>query len=218
MKKENRVEQYLMTGIHIAIYCILPMIGFMTWVLCVPILFYGGMITSVDDAQGLGQTLLVFSAPMLLFFVAIPVLFQLRRVSVRELGIKFSHDKKNIVILGINCFIVIILLGKLVLNFNSLLDALPIVFQLCTIGISEEILCRGIIYHEIESGFGNKWFAVILSSMIFAFLFHSGDTDLANLAIRFPLGLTLALVRCYTGNVYSSIMMHIWYNSWMFIL
>lgn len=175
------------------------------------------MITSVDDAQGLGQTLLVFSAPMLLFFVAIPVLFQLRRVSVRELGIKFSHDKKNIVILGINCFIVIILLGKLVLNFNSLLDALPIVFQLCTIGISEEILCRGIIYHEIESGFGNKWFAVILSSMIFAFLFHSGDTDLANLAIRFPLGLTLALVRCYTGNVYSSIMMHIWYNSWMFI-
>lgn len=39
MKKENRVEQYLMTGIHIAIYCILPMIGFMTWVLCVPILF-----------------------------------------------------------------------------------------------------------------------------------------------------------------------------------
>lgn len=109
-------------------------------------------------------------------------------------------------------------LGKLVLNFNSPVDAVPVVFQLCAIGISEEILCRGILYFEIKQGFHSNWLAIVLSSVIFAFLFHSGDTDLANLMVRLPLGVVLALLRSYTGNVYSSIIAHIWYNSWLFII
>lgn len=218
MELKSRKEEYLTAGIRISMYCILPMIGFMAWVLCVPILFYGGMITSVDDAQGLGQTVFIFSLPMLIFFGVIPVILHLKRTSLMDLGLKFTADKKNLILFILNSSIVLVVFWQIIINAQSLEKALPVIIQLCIIGASEETLCRGIIYYEIDKGFHNKWISIILSSLIFAFLFHSGDTDLANLIIRMPLGIVLASVRCCTGNIYNSIIIHIWYNSLMFIL
>lgn len=99
MEKNNRMEQYLTASIRISMYCVLPMIGFMVWVLFVPILFYGGMMTSVDAAQGLGQTLFIFSLPMLFFFAVVPVSLHLKKRSLKELGLKFSFEKKILLFL-----------------------------------------------------------------------------------------------------------------------
>lgn len=149
----------------------------------------------------------------------IPILLQVKQgTSLKELGLQFERNKKSIVLLIVNCSVAIVIISRIVILEANMTEALPIVIQLCAIGISEEILCRGIIYHEIDKGFQNRVISIIISSIIFAFLFHSGDTDLANLFIRLPLGLLFAVIRCYSGNVYNGIVMHIWYNSLMFIL
>ena len=212
-------EKYLKAGINIAMYTILPMLAFMAWVIGMPLFLYGGVITSVEDAQGPFQTLFIFSLPMLLFFGIVPVLLQLKKkTSVIDLGLCFQYNWQSIVTLVINILFALTIFTKLVLVIESLSEAVPVIFQLCAIGVSEEILCRCVIYHEIEHAFHNKAATIFISAVIFAFLFHSGDGDLTNLLVRLPLGLIFAAVRCYTGNIYNSIVMHIWYNSLMFIL
>lgn len=219
MDKGTTAERYVSAGIHTTMYTIVPMLAFLAWVIVMPIILFGGMMTSVNDAQGTFQTLFIFSLPMLLFFAAIPILLQVKKgISLKDLGLQFVRDKKNIILLLVNSFAAIVIISRIVVLEANISEAVPIIIQLCAIGISDEILCRGIIYHEIENGFHSKIAAVIVSSIIFAFLFHSGDTDLANLVIRFPLGIIFAALRCYTGNVYNGIVMHIWYNSLMFIL
>lgn len=219
MDKRTLAERYVSVGIRTTMYTIIPMLAFLAWVIAIPIILFGGMMTSVNDAQGMFQTVFVFSFPMFLFFALIPVCLQLKKgTSIKELGLQLAKDKKNFILLIANGTVAIVIISRLVMLEGNISAAIPIVIQLCTIGISEEILCRGVIYHELEVGFQKKLISVIVSSIIFAFLFHSGDTDMANLVIRFPLGLILAIVRCFTGNVYSGVLMHIWYNTLMFIL
>lgn len=213
------LERYLKAGISITMYTILPMLGFAAWVIGMPLFLYGGMMTSVSDAQGIFQTLFIFSLPMLLFFVVIPIFMQRKKnTSMDDLGLHFVRDKKSMILLTVNVFIALAIFTRLFQTAHSLKEAVPVMIQLCVIGLSEEVLCRGIIYLEINQTFHNKLAAVLISSVIFAFLFHSGDSDSANLFVRLPLGFAFAVVRCYTGSVYNSIVMHVWYNSLMFIL
>lgn len=219
MDNTMRLEGYVKAGISITMYTILPMLAFAAWVIGMPLFLYGGMITSVSDAQGIFQTLFIFSLPMLLFFVVIPVFMQRKNnTSMDDLGLCFVCDKKSMILLTVNVFIALAIFVRLFQSVHSLKEAVPVMMQLCVIGLSEEVLCRGIIYREINRTFHSQLAAVLISSVIFAFLFHSGDSDSANLFIRLPLGLAFAGVRCYTGSVYNSIAMHIWYNSLMFIL
>ena len=217
---EKRKEKYSSALLHVVEYSVIPLLAFMLWVIFVPIFLFGGMITSVDNAQNMQQTVIVFSLPMLLFFAILPVVSQLKRGTEKiNLGLKLQKNKKNIIINTVNLCIMLLAFSYVFQQINlSLQEFLPMIIQLIAIGISEEVLCRGIIYYEIRNAFDNKIIAIVLSSLIFAFLFHSGDSDMANLIIRFPLGLILATVRCYTGNVYGSIEMHIWYNTIMLIL
>lgn len=219
MDSTNNSERLMKAGISISMYTILPILAFLAWVIGAPLFMYGGMMTSVNDAQGIFQTLFIFSAPMILFFGIIPICIQVKnKTSISDLGLKIDWNKRNIMLLCSNITILLIIFVKLIQEASDLRSVAPVIIQLCAIGISEEILCRGIIYHEIDNAFHSKIVSVLISSVIFAFLFHSGDSDLANLLVRLPLGLTFATMRCYTGNVYNSIVMHVWYNSLMFIL
>lgn len=214
-----RKEKYFSAAISIIMYSVLPLIAFAAWVIGIPILLYGGLIASVDDAQGLFQTLFVFSFPMFLFFVIIPIFLQKRKhMSMECIGVKWKNDRKNICILLVNICILAVCLGRLIVLYNNWSEVLPMIIQLCVIGISEEVLCRGIIYGEVHKATEKTWMAIIVSTFIFAFLFHSGDSDAANLFVRFPLGLIFALLRHYTGNVYSGAVMHTWYNTLMLII
>lgn len=215
--KACKVENYVLSGIRITMYTILPLLAFCAWVIGMPLLIYGGMITSVDSANGFFQTFLIFSFPMLLFFAIIPVAIKLRRkdVTLDDLGLIFHFNKKSVIPLLINGTIACFVIFKLFLAFGDAATALPVIIQLTAIGISEEILCRSVIFNEADKAFKNRIVTIILSSLIFAFMFHSGDSDAANLLVRVPLGIMFALMRHFTGNVYSSIGMHIWYNALM---
>lgn len=218
-EKTNSLEGYMETGIRVIMFTILPLLAFAMWVIIVPMLLYGGVMTNVDDAEGILQTIVIFSAPMLLFMAVLPLWLQRKRgISREELGLKMQWNKKNMVILIVNSLFAVFLISKITLVNGNLDKTIPMVIQLAVIGVSEEILCRGIIFGEINLAVKNKLLSTIISSLIFAFLFHSGDSDTANLLIRLPLGLVLGGIRCYTGNIYNSVVMHIWYNTLMLIL
>lgn len=69
MDKGTIEERYVSAGIRTIMYTIIPMLAFLAWVIVMPLMLFGGMMTSVNDAQGLFQTLFVFSLPMLLFLL-----------------------------------------------------------------------------------------------------------------------------------------------------
>ncbi len=219
MHKELQIEKVFEGIIRVAMFSVLPLLGFLAWVVVFPIIAYGGIMTDINSAQGIVQTLLVFSLPMLLFLAAIPVLLECRKkATFKELGLVFEKNKKNMILLCINVIAALCMFGKLIFSEDSFGTVFPMLVQLSAIGISEEIICRSVLYHETKQVLKKDLWALIITSFIFAFLFHSGDSDMANLAVRVPLGLMLGSVRWYTGNVYNSILIHIWYNTAMLVL
>lgn len=219
MHKELQIEKVFEGIIRVAMFSVLPLLGFLAWVVVFPIIAYGGVMTDINGARGIVQTLLVFSLPMLLFLAAIPVLLECRKkATLKELGLAFEKNKKNVILLCINVVVVLCMVGKLIFSEDSFETVFPMLVQLSAIGISEEIISRGVLYYETKQVLKKDLWALIITSFIFAFLFHSGDSDVANLAVRVPLGLMLGSVRWYTGNVYNSILIHIWYNTAMLVL
>ncbi len=66
------------------------------------------------------------------------------------------------------------------------------------VGISEEVLFRHLHLKYLEPIVGQK-VAVIYTSLLFAFLLHMGEPVLANLLVRLPIGVGLALIRIRFG-------------------
>lgn len=213
-EKGKNLEHYFDGLISIAMYTIFPLIGLVAWVIAVPILLYGGVMSSLDDAKNAFQVLFIFSLPMLLFFVVIPLLRQVsKKVTLQDLGLKFDANRKNTILLLLNCGMVAYAFYRIIAAGGDLQRVIPILIQICVIGLTEEVLCRGIIYYEIKKIVNKEILCIIISSVIFGFIFHSGDSDMANLIVRFPLGLAFGSMRSYTGSVYNSIAMHTWYNA-----
>lgn len=216
MHEDNqlRLEHYFNSVLRVAMYTVLPLIGLVVWVIAIPILLYGGVMSNLDDAQNAFQVLFIFSLPMLLFFVMFPLLMEKRKkITLQDLGLKFEVNKKNIVLLIINLGLVVYSFYRMITSGGDLQRIIPVLIQLCVIGISEEVLCRGVIYYEIQKIVNKDILCIIISSLIFGFIFHSGDSDITNLLVRVPLGLLFGSIRHYTGNVYNSIVMHTWYNA-----
>jgi hypothetical protein len=218
MDKNNK-EWYIKETISLAMYIILPLIAFIVWVIFIPIVLWGGLMTCVNESMGMFKTMVIFSFPMIIFFALIPIALHIRKNgSLEKLGIKFKVDNRNLLIVLINTLLVIVMFYRIAMLGYSLNNLIAVFIQLLAIGISEEILCRGIIYDKIINITNNKIISIIISSAIFAFIYHSGESDVDNLLIRFPLGLTLGLLRAYTENIYGSILLHVWYNALIFTI
>ncbi len=216
MHKEREIllEHYFSGVLRVAMYTVLPLIGLVAWVIAIPILLYGGVMSSLDDAKNAFQVLVIFSLPMMLFFAVLPVLLERKRkVTLQELGLAFEKNKKNIILLVANTGLLVYSFYRMLVSGAEMERIIPILIQLCVIGISEEVLCRGVIYYEIQKAVNNPILCIVISSLIFGFVFHSGDSDMANLLVRVPLGLLLGSVRWFTKNVYNSVIMHTWYNA-----
>ena len=74
------------------------------------------------------------------------------------------------------------------------------------IAIAEELYFRVFQFNYLKEQLGVKK-AIIISSVIFAFVLHMNDPILGNLLIRLPLGIVLCLIR-YRFGVSKSIAAH----------
>ena len=94
---------------------------------------------------------------------------------------------------------------------GEILDT-PFLVMLALMGIlgplSEELVCRGIIYHGYKRT-GTMMQALVLSSMIFA-LMHMNFNQAA---YAFVIGIAMVLLVEATGSIWSSILVHITFNS-----
>lgn len=94
---------------------------------------------------------------------------------------------------------------------GEILDT-PFLVMLALMGIlgplSEELVCRGIIYHGYKRT-GTMMQALVLSSMIFA-LMHMNFNQAA---YAFVIGIAMVLLVEATGSIWISILVHITFNS-----
>lgn len=211
---ESRLNNIIYFLLKLSTYIIIPLIAMMIWIVASSIIMCGSMTTSVDQMNGFMQTFVIFSTPMILFLAIIPVIIKVKyeNKSLNELGLIYTNDKKNLIILAINIGILLIVAYRFIgQNTADPVSLISMITHICIIGITEEVMLRSIVYDEIR-GKVNTVMTVIITALIFAFVYHSASDAQSNLLVRFPLGLILATLRAKTDNVYSSIVFHIWYN------
>lgn len=86
-----------------------------------------------------------------------------------------------------------------------------------SVAVSEEVLARGVILYYLKQLFRLP-VAIIISALIFAFVFHSNSNQLMNLCVRFPLGLIFSLITERTKSILPSICLHWGYDVLVTIL
>jgi membrane protease YdiL (CAAX protease family) len=72
------------------------------------------------------------------------------------------------------------------------------VLHYLVIAIAEEVHFRKFQFEYLKKQIG-IWMAIIISSMIFAFIFHLNDSIIENFVIRLPLGIILGVVKLKFG-------------------
>lgn len=152
------------------------------------------------------------SIPIFISFVLIPIyiLKFTDKLDFEDIGLAGFTNKKTIImsLSIVFLFVSIVIYTK---TFNVIIDNYYIFIHFMFIGISEEILARGIMIHILNRNLG-KIMSMILSSLIFAFVFHSNEDVLTNLIIRAPLGIIFGSIYLYTKNLSSSILLHWFYD------
>nr|WP_245341845.1 CPBP family intramembrane glutamic endopeptidase [Enterococcus rivorum] len=90
-------------------------------------------------------------------------------------------------------------------------EGIAIIVSFIVVALTEEFYSRGVLYSEIERMWGRQT-AVLLSSFIFAFLFHSNSEFVVNLLFRLPIALLLGILRKKTNSIYIGSAVHYIYN------
>ena len=134
------------------------------------------------------------------------------------LGYKIKKIKKTQIIVTIILKIVIFL--GLIVFFDK-----SVVVHYLIIAFAEEMHFRTFQYEFLEKQLGAKK-AVIISSVIFAFILHLNDPIWGNLVIRLPLGMILCLIQYKFGvtqkmlrkSIYEALFSFIIYNFYIAIL
>lgn len=152
---------------------------------------------------------------LVISFMIMPFLILKRKnnINLYELGIKkfgiLDYVLLSITVLFLSLFIVM----------NGDIKAFWEVACLqLFVSISEEFLIRGIICYLLLQLLHKKVWVVIISALVFGFVFHTGGDVVTNLLYRFPAGIVLAALALYTRKLYPSIMLHFVYNVWCIYL
>jgi hypothetical protein len=81
-----------------------------------------------------------------------------------------------------------------------------------TVGVGEEMICRGVIFRQIDERW-NTWAAFVVSALLFGFMhiFNDGATWWSSLAIAIEAGLMLGAAYKWSGSLWLPIGIHwIW--------
>ncbi len=157
-------------------------------------------------------TIIGQSLPLFICFAVIPItILKLKdRVELKEIGISGNIQLLSGVLTTL-LLIGVLLIVYLQIKQGNLNTLIPILIHLFFVALSEEVLTRGIIIRELRKIFSNN-IALLLSALIFAFVFHSRENIVINLIIRVPLGLVFGKTYLVTKNIYASVAMHWLYN------
>ncbi|MEH7922434.1 CPBP family intramembrane metalloprotease [Staphylococcus pseudintermedius] len=190
---------------------VLPLLLLTVLVIVVSLVFFGDIKTDINSAETASVILIGFSVPMFISLVILPLIIEvlLLKRTLNDLGLYIIITKSQLL------FVFVLLSISTLVSYFFLLEnnrlALSILFSFITVAISEELYVRGILYFEFKKIWGDL-ISVILTSFIFAFVYHANSDFFSNLIFRFPLALVLVFVRKKSGNIYNSVLLHYIYN------
>ena len=219
MNHENKhsASDILEKVVTIICYTYLPLICLILLMVVFSWSFLGSINLNVNEAKGIIQVIIAFSVPMIISLVILPLLFWvlIQHNTLQSLGLIYSPKKWSVVMCSGMGMIVLISTCYLTNNDEIKITAFTICFHFLVVAISEEIIMRGIIMHEISRVSSNGVIICVVNAVVFAFVFHSNEDFLSNLVVRLPLGLILSFSKLKSKDIYLPIMIHWAYDMGM---
>lgn len=212
--QKNSASEWIEEIIKIVCYISLPLILLFTGTMLSSVIFSGNINTDVNAASDFFQVLVSFSFPMLISLAIIPIAIQvfLQHNNFERLGfVKKPKRWSFIVCVALSAIIVLvtIYLNK---KLETEISAMTICIHFLAVAISEEVILRSVIMHEMKNIISNNFLLCIINAIIFAFVYHSSEDFLSNLLVRVPLGFVLSYARLKSNDIYLPIALHWVYN------
>lgn len=123
-------------------------------------------------------------------------------VQLRDLGLKKPDSISMATVIMLIVIVYIIYVKK------SDTSILFYAFQVLPVAITEELWARGIVYYICKDTLKKDFMAIVLSSLIFAFITHMDKPILENLIYRLPGALLLGYVFCKSKRLELPIAIH----------
>lgn len=154
------------------------------------------------------------SLPLLISFVILPWLYlaKVEKMKVFQSLVTSGYQVRRDSFLAFGFVATVLVLfinGQLISHYIA-------VSHFAVVALSEEFLTRGVLINKLSKTFPPV-LSLILSSLCFAFIFHSNVSMLMNLLIRLPLGLLLGFLYMKAKNLRTPILVHWVYNVLVFI-
>ncbi len=207
--KLTDVGNYLLLSVGFVVYCFILDI---VLVAIISKIFTDEVTVNINNIDNLIVALVSFCLPSTFCFSLLPVYIskKLRKREYHNLGLTFARKKKSNIIKLSSLFLFIISCILLFLK-HEIEQAIMIFFVFIFVGINEEILVRGVLFDILQEKF-KPFAAAAISSLIFAFILHSGGAFYSNICFRFPLSLLLFWLYWISGDIYSSMLIHMAYD------
>lgn len=128
-------------------------------------------------------------------------------VSRIDLGICYQPILSTSLLIGS-----IICLGRILLLQNFSKGIILIIIQNLFVAIGEEFVARACLFYLLRKIISNEKLIMLISAIIFVFVFHSNSSLIDNLVWRLPVTILLVFVYSKTNSVINCSIIHMTYN------
>lgn len=192
--------------ITVIIYCTIPV------VLLIAIMLIMKVVYNKMDINSLwAEMISVQSIPSFLALGFIPGLIyrMTTKKSIKAIAYPRPYSKASRII---SILILVSFIAVLFVFQEYTLKIMPFIFHFLIIAIVEEFLIRGIITDRLKEIFLQEWIVIILSALIFSFVFHSESGFFISLLSHTPFALLMSVIYKKTGSLEAPILIHWSYN------
>ena len=125
-------------------------------------------------------------------------------ITLKDIGLKKISWHESVIII-----VILLALGTVIYKRGIIDSALAfIILQQLIVCVSEEFWARGILICKLKQMKLSKLQILIVSSIAFAFLIHSGASLTENVIYRLPISIIFGLTFLSTGKLYLPIALH----------
>lgn len=204
---ESNIWDHSSTFITAIAWCMFPILALLILSISLSILLPDNLLKN-PHSLWIGQSL-----PLLISFVILPWLYlaKIEKMKVLQTLVTSGYQVRLDSLLA---FVFLAMLLFLFMN-GKLISHYIAISHFAVVALSEEFLTRGILIKKLSKTF-TPALCLIISSICFAFIFHSNVSMLMNLLIRLPLGLLLGFLYLKAKNLRTPILVHWVYNVLVF--
>lgn len=206
--KETNIDEKILQYMKFLGFCGIP-----PSLLLILISITYGLINTHTSHHAYAIVLCQESIPVLFAYAVIPVIIFLlvEKKPLKDIGLRKNKYRWMDVI---DFLLIILFMFFLIVKGVFRSNVTIWIFHYLCVAVAEEILVRGIILYEAEKIFYSSNISILISSIVFALVFHSVDgVSIANLLYRIPFGIIMAILYKSTGSLCTSVTIHWIYDA-----